>query len=124
MGALMSGVDFTSNNDFQSHLGYGIRKEKAKSNLAAYAGLSYFFGVETVSDSTGIIPKYYQGVGLYGCGQITAKLAYDIGAGFELFGEYSPTRSMVGFKMFLFFSGAYRGPKHNYNPHVRSENQQ
>jgi hypothetical protein len=123
-GILMSGADFNSNNDFQTHLGYGIRKEKAKTNLAAFAGLTYFFGVETVSDTAyGVIPRYYQGVGMYGCGQITAKLTYDIGIGFEMFGEYSPRRSMAGFKMFLFFSGSYRGPKRNYNPHVRSENQ-
>jgi hypothetical protein len=67
-------------------------------------------------------PEFYQGVGGYACVQIATKLVYDIGVGAELFVEASGKQSLLGVRLFLFFSGAYRGVKRNYNPHVRSEN--
>ena len=64
-------------------------------------------------------PEFYQGVGGYACVQIATKLVYDIGVGAELFGEFNYKQSLAGVRFFLFFSGAYRGVKRNYNPHVR-----
>jgi hypothetical protein len=122
IGALMSGPQFLSNNNVQGHFGAGLRRERSNSNLAIYGGLTYFTGVITVSDSSlGLIPRYYQGVGAYICAQAMTKLTYDIGAGVEAFAEVSKTQGIIGFKLILFFSGAYVGVKKNYNPNVRSE---
>ncbi len=67
-------------------------------------------------------PEFYQGVGVYAAAQAATKLVYDIGIGAELFVELNYKQNVIGIKLFLFFSGAYRGVKKNYNPHVRSEN--
>lgn len=122
-GVLMSGEQFTSNNNVQGHFGYGLRKEKNRSNLAVFGGLTYFTGVITVEDTAyGFIPEYYQGFGVYLSAQAITKVSYDIGFGAEAFAEYNPRQSIFGIKFVLFFSGAYTGPKKNYNPHVRPEN--
>lgn len=119
----MSGEEFLSNNNIEGHLGYGLRKETTKFNFAAYGGATYYTGVVGRTDSVGNpIPQYYSGVGFYVCGQAVTKLTYDIGLGLEVFGQASKFQSMAGLKIMLFFSGAYRGLKKNFNPHVRSEN--
>ncbi|PBQ32247.1 hypothetical protein CNR22_10850 [Sphingobacteriaceae bacterium] len=118
-GVQMSGESFGSNNNIQGHVCYGWRKEKTRNNLAAYVGPSVYTGVETGSMGEAV---FYQGLGLYGCVQAVTKLAYDIGIGAELFGDISPKQGMVGLKLIVFFSGAYRGPKKNVNINVRSEN--
>lgn len=119
VGVVMSGDYFTSKNNLQAHLCYGIRKENTKSNIAAFIGPSLYTGV--VADAAGE-PLFYEGVGAYVCFQVIAKLYYDIGIGAELFGEVNPDQSMVGIKVIAFFSGSYKGPKKNYNPNVRAEN--
>ncbi|MBK9285528.1 MAG: hypothetical protein IPM51_14600 [Sphingobacteriaceae bacterium] len=123
IGMNMSGPEFLSNNNLQGHFGYGWRKEKNKSNIAVFGGLSYYTGVLAIEDTAlGIIPYYYEGFGLYASAQFITKFTYDIGMGIEGFGELSPGQSSIGIKFILFFSGAYRGPKKNYNVNVRSEN--
>lgn len=125
-GFMMSGNDFASNNNTQIHLGYGYRQEKKTSNFAFFAGPTLFTGVLTEVDTTaGYVtyrPKFYQGLGFYGCVQAITKFTYDIGIGVELFGEVSFEQKLFGVKLIFFFSGAYRGPKKNFNPHVKSEN--
>jgi len=119
MGAMMSGESFGSNNNIQGHVGYGIRREKTRNNLALYAGPTLFTGV--IGDATSS-PVFYTGVGAYVSLQAVTKFTYDIGLGAELFGEISSRQRIFGIKIIAFFSGAYRGPKRNFNPNVRSEN--
>lgn len=122
-GILMSGNEFLSNNHIQGHIGYGIRKEKNTSNFALYGGISYATGVIAIYDSTqGYVPKYYDGFGVYFSAQAITKFTYDIGLGVDVFGEYSENQKLFGLKFVMFFSGAYRGEKKNFNPNVRSEN--
>ena len=121
-GVMMSGYDYFSNNQVQMHGCYVKRFETATYNLAFFGGPSYHTGVQTYTDSTGIKPLYYNGVGLYFGASAVTKLAYDIGIGMEVFGDVSLGTRMFGFRLVAFFSGAYRGPKQNFNPHVRSEN--
>jgi hypothetical protein len=119
----MSGLEFLANNNVQGHLGYGLRKENSSVNMSIYGGVTYYTGVIGVPDSIyGSIPKYYEGFGIYASALIAKKLTYDIGAGIEMFGEYNKNQSALGFRFILFFSGAYKGPKQNYNPNVRAEN--
>lgn len=119
-GVMASGDAFGSDNNRQLHVGYGLRRETRLNNLAAYVGPTYFLGVR--GDTTTGPPINYQGFGGYLCIQAVTKLTYDIGLGIELFTELSGTQSIFGFKIIAFFSGAYRGPKKNFNPNVRSEN--
>jgi hypothetical protein len=119
IGGMMSGEGFTSDNNDQLHVGYGLRKEGKTSNLAGYIGPTYFWGV---TGDIGHPPVYYQGWGGYVCLQAVTKFIYDVGLGAEVFAEVSQKQSVAGFKIIVFFSGAYRGVKKNYNPNVRSEN--
>ena len=118
IGGMMSGNEFQSNNNLQFHVGYGYRREKKTNNLAAFIGPSYFTGVEGDSSSGA---KFYDGFGLYGCIQGVTKFTYDIGLGGELFAEVNYKQKLYGFKIILFFSGAYKGNKKNFNANVRSE---
>lgn len=104
-------------------MGYGYRKESARYNVAFFGGPTFFYGVVGVPDTANTFkPEFYQGVGVYAAAQAATKLVYDIGIGAELFAELNYKQNVVGIKLFLFFSGAYKGVKKNYNPHVRSEN--
>jgi hypothetical protein len=123
-GLMMSGDEFLSNNNVEVHLGYGFRRERNTTNLAVFAGPVYFSGVTSFTDPvTGAMrPDFYDGYGIYGCIQGVSKFYYDFGLGLELFGSISYRQSMFGFKIIAYFSGAYRGPKRNFNPNVRAEN--
>ncbi|HQQ93391.1 MAG TPA: hypothetical protein PLQ93_02455 [Bacteroidia bacterium] len=118
VGAMMSGEEFFSNNNVQAHIGYGLRKESLSANYAIFVGPTYFSGV---AGMVGSPPDFYTGFGMYFSVQATIKIFYDIGLGAELFGEINYKQSIMGIKFIAFFSGAYRGPKRQYNPNVRSE---
>jgi len=122
LGVIMSGIEFLSNNQIQGHGCIVKRFESNGYNLALFGGPSIHTGVITITDSTGIKPLYYNGIGFYLGVSAVTKLAYDIGIGVELFGDLTPQMQMFGFRLVAFFSGAYRGPKKNYNPNVRAEN--
>jgi hypothetical protein len=123
VGVMMSGNTLGSNNNSQIHMGYGYRKESATTNFAFFAGPSYFTGVTGKTDSTGkTTPLVYTNFGLYLNASMVYKFTYDIGLGAEVFTEISTVQRLFGIKLIAFFSGAYVGPKKNYNPNVRSEN--
>jgi len=119
LGMMINGNSFGDVKDLQLHAGYGYRIEKNKTNLAAFIGPMYFTGVEG-DVNTG--PLFYDGFGAYACVQGIYKFWYDVGLGLELFGNVSYKQSMVGLKLIAYFSNAYKGPKRNVNPNVRSEN--
>lgn len=119
IGAMMSGNSIGDNNNIQAHLGYGYRIEKNKSNLAAFVGPTYFSGVEGDASSA---PVFYDGFGAYFSVQAVSKFVYDVGLGAEIYADFSYKQSLFGLKIIAFFSNAYRGPKRNINPNVRSEN--
>jgi hypothetical protein len=122
IGGMMSGPYFLGNNNTQGHFGYGLRKETVKRHMAAYVGMTYYTGVTEATDTLGNpVPYYFQGSGIYASAQYVTKLTYDIGIGVEVFGELSQRQNIAGFKLMMYFSGAYRGVKRNYNPHVRTE---
>ncbi len=120
IGGLMSGEAFLSNNHVQAHVGYGLRRERNTTNLAAYIGPTWFTGVEGTPGVT--IPVFYTGFGGYASVQAVSKFTYDIGIGAELFGEVNFRQTQVGLKFILFFSGAYRGNKTAYSPNPEFQN--
>ena len=118
-GILFSGEDISASNDIQIHFCYGIREEKNRTNVSLFAGPSFFTGVDGTPGVTG--PTIYSGVGAYFCFQAIFKIKYDLGIGFDVFADLADKREMGGIKLILFFSGAYRGVKQNFNPHVKAE---
>jgi hypothetical protein len=118
-GVMMSGPGFGDNNNIQGHVGYGYRRERNTLNFGGFIGPSYHTGVEGAAGSPAV---FYEAFGVYGSVHAITKFLFDIGLGLELFGDVSQKQSMFGFKIVAFFSNAYRGPKKNINPHVRSEN--
>lgn len=122
-GFAISGYKFLENNKSQLRLGYGYRIETNKFNVAFFGGPTLFYGVYGAQDTGSTYkPIFISGVGGYASAQATTKLAYDIGIGAELFAELNYKERVIGIKLFLYFSGAYRGQKKNFNPHVKSEN--
>jgi hypothetical protein len=123
-GLIMSGEELLSNNNLQVHIGYGYRHETNTLNLAVFGGPTWFTGVTAYTDPVSGItrPDFYNGYGAYVSLQGISKFYYDFGLGLELFGDISYRQTTFGFKIIAFFSGAYRGPKKNYNVNVRSEN--
>lgn len=118
-GLMMSGLDFGDNNHISGHLTIAQRKEGNYYSLAGFVGACYSYGV-TGDITTG--PQFYNVFGGYASLQYVVKFNYDLGLGLEAFTEISQNQTMVGAKLIAFFSGAYKGPKRNYNPNVRAEN--
>lgn len=118
-GVFMSGRDFTAANNFNFHLGLGIRKEHEKYNLSAFIGPSYSYFRRPLSD----VPKYgdstilnilYNRVGGYACIEAIYKIKYDIGIGGQIFCDYNEVQLVYGVRLVVYFSGAYRGIKYGY----------
>ncbi len=118
-GVMMSGLDFGDNNHISGHFTVAQRKEGNYYSLAGFIGPCYSYGV-TGDITTG--PQFYNVFGGYASIQYVVKFNYDLGLGIEVFSEVSPKQAMFGAKLVAFFSGAYKGPKRNYNPNVRAEN--
>lgn len=121
LGMFMSGDDFLRNNNIQGHLGYGKRYEKEKYNLAGYIGPSYSYFVTGKTDTAGFTTPIVNNVlGGYICLQAVYKIKYDVGAGVEIFADISSLQKMVGGRLILYFSGAYRGVKRGFKTKPKS----
>ena len=114
MGGLLQGRSYGDNQLIQLHFCAGYRKESYNYFWAAYGGLSYtdgFFPLylknTTGGDST-VIQSVKQ-IGLYAAVQAFYKVKFDYGIGFTLFGDVNQQEYMVGLRLELFFSGAFRG---------------
>lgn len=110
-GAFMSGNNFTPGNNYNFHIGYGLRQEKIKYNFAAFGGISTSYFYRPLEDSVNHnVSRLYNELGGYVCVQLVYKIKYDVGAGLEVFADYNQVQSIVGARIILYFSGAYRGP--------------
>jgi hypothetical protein len=118
VGFLMSGNEFLSNNNIQGHVCYGLRRERNKTNFAVFLGPSYSYFVTGKNDSTGknTIAVINNVLGGYLCLQGIYKFKYDVGIGLELFADISPLQTMLGGRLVIYFSGAYRGIKRGVKP--------
>ncbi|MBS1636386.1 MAG: hypothetical protein JST26_10745 [Bacteroidetes bacterium] len=111
-GAFMSGNNFTPGNNYNFHVGFGLRKETARYNLAAFVGPSASYFYRPLPDTLNYdISRLYNRVGAYASVQAVYKIKYDVGIGLEVFGDYNQTQSIFGTRIILYFSGAYRGIK-------------
>ncbi len=113
-GTYLQGPSFYNKQQIQMHLAGGYRKESYKYFWAAYGGLSYTNGFYPVTlkdgggkDST--IHPIMSEIGIYAALQAFYKLKFDYGIGLTIFGDVNQKQYMVGARIELFFSGAYRG---------------
>ena len=111
LGTLLTGENFGFYNNYQFHLGYGKRYENKDIHVAGFAGISYSTGYSKVGDTA--YTKLFKQPGLFIQGEIIKKLTYDVGAGFSIFGDWNQEQSLVGVRLVLYFSGAYKGKKYS-----------
>ena len=114
-GGLLQGRTYGDNQLIHFHLCYGYRKESYKYFWAIYGGLSYMTGHTPIrskgiggKDSVLIYPTVSSN-GIYAAAQFFYKVKFDYGIGLTIFGDANKYQSMVGARIELFFSGAYRG---------------
>jgi hypothetical protein len=113
LGTFLSGDRFLSFNNYNAHAAYGRRWQNEKRNVFVCAGPSYSWGYPFRG---GIyLPNIYSVVGGYAEAQYVVKLAYDLGIGGSLFADANSRQIVYGFRIELFFSGAYRGEKKKSN---------
>lgn len=113
-GGYLQGRNFYDRQQIQLHLAPGYRRESYQYFWAAYGGFSYSNGYYPVSlqNAAGtdtVIYDLMSEPGLYAAIHAFYKLRFDYGIGLTLFGDINKRQSMVGARIELFFSGAYRG---------------
>lgn len=110
LGVFTTGNDFTPANNYNFHLGYGLRKETTRYNLAGFVGPSASYFYRPLKDTVRYdISKLNNKVGVYICLQAVYKFEYDLGLGVDLFADYNQTQSVFGLRIVAYFSSAYRG---------------
>jgi hypothetical protein len=115
IGALLTGKQFGTYNNYQFHVCYGKRFEDKNIHLAGFVGLSYSTGYQSTQvDSITFNTRAYKQPGIYVEGQAVKKLAYDVGVGVSLFGDWNQEQTILGAKLILYFSGAYKGKQNAY----------
>ncbi|MDQ3047702.1 MAG: hypothetical protein M3R27_09160, partial [Bacteroidota bacterium] len=51
--------------------------------------------------------------GIYLQAEAVKKITYDVGIGASIFADWNQEQSIIGAKIILYFSGAYRGKKND-----------
>lgn len=80
----------------------GFRSETRKNNFSYFAGPSYVHGL--LDSATA-----YRGIGAYAEIQYIQKIYYDVGIGTSVFINYNRSYPIVGIRLDLYFSNAFRG---------------
>jgi hypothetical protein len=109
LGGQISGDDFGLWNNYQLHGGWiPYRKETENFNLALMGGLSYSTGYEFLYAGVYETTPYNEVGGIIEI-QYIRKWKYDVGFGPAFFAEINGRQSIVGVRLDMYFSGAYRG---------------
>jgi len=115
VGYHTSSDQFFLNRSYQKlndiYIMYGLRKENIRNNMDVFLGVSYAYG-STYWETDSIGKKWYKGFSVPGI-RISAdyewKIYYDIGIGLNGYAEWNQYYPIVGLKINLYFSGAFRG---------------
>jgi len=117
VGGFMSGADWYLRNNYNLHACFGIRKEREKYNLSAFAGPSLSYYKRPLKDSVNYnLASVYNEVGAYAVIEAIYKIKYDVGIGGQVFCDYNRVQMVYGVRLVLYFSGAYRGIKYGRIP--------
>jgi hypothetical protein len=100
----LSGAFGSLTGDYLSalHACYGFRAENARYNFAYFVGVSKSKGLKTDTTS-------FSTIGVYSEIQLVKKIVYDVGIGLTPFIDFNPEYPIVGIRVDLFFSNAFRG---------------
>jgi hypothetical protein len=109
LGLFLSGDKFGSYNNYQFHTCYGQRVESTSINFSYFGGLSYSVFFERDGLKYSSTPK--SDIGLYANAQLIKKIKFDVGAGLSLFADVNFHQSVIGARIDVYFSGAYKGKK-------------
>jgi hypothetical protein len=120
LGTVITGEKFGSYDNYNFHLGYGKRFEDKDFHAAAFVGISYSTGYAKV-DSSGRYERAFKEPGVYIEGQVIKKVTYDVGIGASIFATYNQEQSIIGGRVIIYFSGAYRGMTVQDNNRVRKK---
>ncbi|HIE15474.1 MAG TPA: hypothetical protein EYP69_00970 [Bacteroidales bacterium] len=115
VGYHLSSDQFFLNRSYQKlnniFLMYGLRKEKINKNTDIFFGLSYaygstYWGVDSKGD---ILYKGFSVPGFRISLDYEWKIFYDIGIGLNGYAEWNQYYPLIGIKLNIYFSGAFRG---------------
>lgn len=110
VGGMFSGDRFGTWNNYHGHAGYIFkRRENEKMNQSVLAGISYSTGYRFIYAGHYDGENPYRKAGLYLEYQYIRKLNYDFGIGTSFFADINDLNQIVGMRVDVFFSGAYRG---------------
>ncbi|MBL7883002.1 MAG: hypothetical protein JNL69_02965 [Bacteroidia bacterium] len=109
LGTNILGERFGFYTNYQFHLGYGKRFEDKDIHFAAFGGLSYSSGYGKVDT---LYSRHYSEPGIYVQAEFVKKITWDVGIGASLFADINQEQSLVGLRLVLYFSGAYKGDKY------------
>lgn len=110
IGGTFSGDRFGSWNNIQGHTAYIFkRKETERIHQAIMVGISYSTGYRFVYAGVYDNINPYSRVGLYGEWQWIRKINYDFGFGGAVFADINTLNQIIGLRLDVYFSGAYRG---------------
>ncbi len=112
-GLEITGEDIRAYTNYELHLGYGWRYEDKDVHFSAFVGPSYStgYGKVQINDTLSAYTRKYSEFGLYSQVEIVKKIAYDVGIGAALFGDWNQEQTIIGLRGIIYFSGSYRGKK-------------
>lgn len=88
------------------HVAYGFRNQTTRRNLAAFAGISRISGIDFNLDKKAFTP--FKTFGVYADIEAVRKITYDVGIGISLYGNYNVSLPLIGIRLDLYFSNAYK----------------
>ncbi len=110
LGFFLSGKEFGNYDNNNFHAGYVMRKETETYNLTGALGTSFSSGFPLDSGKFDYKSPYKE-FGAYLSGSYIYKLKYDIGIGVTGLVSYNKYNVILGGRVDLYFSGAFRGKK-------------
>lgn len=114
-GFLLAGPGFRDNNLVQLHVGMGYRFERCNYHWAVYGGVSYSQGYRLLTgylqNPDTIYKSEFHAIGGYANIACYYKLKFDYGIGASAFIDANSKQYLVGIKVELFLSGAFKGLK-------------
>jgi hypothetical protein len=111
IGGNLVGPALWNNNTLQFHAGWGYRFERCNYQLSAYGGVSFSDGYRLLQSGVDSTKVRSNNLGGYISLQYLYKLKFDYGVGVSTFFDVNAKQALIGIKLDIFFSGAYKGFK-------------
>lgn len=123
LGGMISGDlqdRFSLRNNYQGHAAWiPMRVDNAKYHLALMGGISYSTGYKYVYAGHYDNIHPYHVWGGYAEAQYVRKLTYGVGVGGAFFVNVNSANTIIGVRLDLYLSSAYKGYEKGYNPPLK-----